>query len=154
MPARTSLLRAMVLSVLLLPTPLLAQGIERDRARLRTALDDLGTFRTEYTEAYNRKDAAAVTAMYADDAIVVQSDGSLLVGSEAIGQSMASSASSWPHGVISSDTTRVYGNTAVDVGTWTTHEAGGGEMVNRYAVVLRRGMQGWKLTHVILTPTK
>ncbi|HEX6643323.1 MAG TPA: nuclear transport factor 2 family protein [Gemmatimonadales bacterium] len=154
MLARTSLVRAAILSLLLVPTSLFAQGIEPDRARLRTALDDLQTFRTEYAEAFNRKDAAAVSAMYADDAIVVQADGTMLVGSEAIGKSMATEASSWPHGVIASDTTRVYGSTAVDIGTWTMHEAGGGESVNRYAVVLRRGMSGWKLTHVILTPTK
>jgi hypothetical protein len=46
----------------------------------------------------------------------------------------------------------VYGNTAVDVGTAKQHPAGGGEMVARYMVVLRRDMNGWKIVRLINTP--
>src|SRR5688500_7582412 len=117
MQARTPMSRALLLALMLVPSAVFAQGVAADRARLRTALDDLRALRTEYVEAFNKKDAAAVTALYADDAILIQADGAMLVGSEAIGKAMADSASAWPHAVIASDTTRVYGSTAVDVGT-------------------------------------
>ena len=152
---RTSLTRAILLALLLVPSVAVAQGVAADRARLRTAMDDLRAVRTEYVEAYNRKDAAAITAMYADDAILIQPDGTMLTGTEEIGKAMAEAAPTWAHSVISSDTVRVYGSTAVDIGTFTVHPAGGGEVVNRYTSVLRRGMRGWKLTHVIvMTPAK
>jgi uncharacterized protein (TIGR02246 family) len=155
MPVKTPMLRAMLLALMLIPSVALAQGVAADRARLRTALDDLRALRTEYIEAYNKKDANAVTNLYADDAILIQPDGTMLTGTEEIGKAMADAAPNWAHAVISSDTTRVYGSTAVDIGTFTTHPAGGAEVVNRYTSVLRRGMRGWKLTHVVvMTPAK
>lgn len=155
MSLRTPISRAILLALMLVPSFVAAQGIEADRARLRTAMDDLRALRTEYVEAYNRKDAAAITAMYADDAILIQPDGTMLTGTEEIGKAMAAAAPNWAHSVASSDTVRVYGSTAVDIGTFTVHPTGGGEVVNRYTSVLRRGMGGWKLTHVIvMTPAK
>jgi uncharacterized protein (TIGR02246 family) len=154
MQARTPMSRALLLALMLVPSAVFAQGVAADRARLRTALDDLRALRTEYVEAFNKKDAATVTALYADDAILIQADGAMLVGSEAIGKAMADSASTWPHAVIASDTTRVYGSTAVDVGTWTVHPTGGAEQRARYTTVLRRGMRGWKITHVVVMPVR
>ena len=135
---------------LALPSVAAAQGIEEPRIPLRTALSELATMRTEYVEAFNKKDAAAVAAMYESDATVILGDG--LVKGDAIGAAMAEAAPNWPHAVIASDTVRVYGNTAVDVGTWTVHPAGGGEQVFLYQTVSRRGMSGWKIVAVSVTP--
>ncbi|HEU5049673.1 MAG TPA: nuclear transport factor 2 family protein [Gemmatimonadales bacterium] len=153
MSLKSWLHRVVPLMLLLIPSLAAAQGIEPDRQRLRTALDDIRTLRTEYAEAFNNKDAAAVSAMYADDGVIIQPDGSMLSG-EQIRTAMAEQASTWPHTVVASDTVRVYGSTAVDIGTITNHPAGGGESKQRYVAVLRRGMRGWKVAHVVLVDTK
>jgi len=133
------------------PSVAQAQGVEAPRLPLRTALDELGTFRAEYAEAYNRKDGAAVSAMYAPDAIVIESDGTVLNGAQEISAKLKDSSAS-PHIVIESDSVKVFGNTAVDVGTVRMHPEGGAEMVAHYLVVLRRNMQNWKLVSVAVVP--
>jgi uncharacterized protein (TIGR02246 family) len=130
------------------------QGIDSPRIPLRTALADIGTLRTAYAESFNARDASAVAGYYADDAIVIGSDGKLYSGKDAISKMMLTDADNWPHVVIKSDSVRVYGATAIDVGTWTEHPAGGGEMVNRYLVVLRHDMNGWKLMYAADVPVK
>ena len=82
MSLKSWLHRVVPLMLLLIPSLAAAQGIEPDRQRLRTALDDIRTLRTEYAEAFNNKDAAAVSAMYADDGMVIQPDGSMLSGEQ------------------------------------------------------------------------
>src|SRR4051794_25350608 len=49
-----------------------AQGIEAPRVPLRTALNEINTLRSEYASAYNKKDAAALTAMYLPDAVAIR----------------------------------------------------------------------------------
>lgn len=137
---------------LVVPSFALAQGIAPGRTPLRTSLDEIRVVRESYAEAYNRKDAAAVASVYADDAVVVFPDGSMLSGSEAIAAHLKAEAPNWPHLVIKSDTVRVYGNTAVDIGTATMHPKEGAEEISRYMVMTRRGMNGWKVTHVTLVP--
>lgn len=155
MPTRSWIARVLLFMLVSAPSVASAQGIAADRARLRTALDDLRAVRTEYVEMYNKKDAAGVTNLYADDAILIQPDGTMLSGTEEIGKAMADASKSWAHAVIQSDTVRVYGSTAVDMGTFTTHPEGGAEQVDRYTTVLRRGINGWKITHVVvMSPRK
>lgn len=134
------------------PAALAAQGIPANAPPLRTSMADLATLRATYVDAFNKKDAAAVTALYADDAVVIMEDGQMLSGGLEIGAAMAAEAPNWPHAVAESDTTRVYGSTAVDLGTWTVHPADGGELKFRYVTILRRGLNGWKITHVSLVP--
>lgn len=137
----------------LVPSIAVGQGIESPRIPLRTALNDIATLRASYVDAYNGKDAKAVNAMYADDAIVVSEDGALVMGRADIAKAMGDAAN-WPHAVIHSDSVRVYGATAVDVGTFTAHPAEGGEMKSRYLVVLRHDMNGWKLVYAAEVPMK
>jgi uncharacterized protein (TIGR02246 family) len=138
----------------LVPSIATGQGIESPRIPLRTALNDLMTLRTSYVDAFNGKDAKAVAALYTDDAVVIMRDGSMVMGRAEIAKAMEKDAANWPHAVIKSDSTRVYGATAVDVGTWTEHPVGGGEVVSRYLVVIRHDMNGWKLAYVADVPVK
>jgi uncharacterized protein (TIGR02246 family) len=129
-----------------------AQGIEAPRIPLRTALKEINTLRAEYASAYNSKDAAGLTAMYLPDAIVIRGDGSTLRGRAAIGKAMAEEAASWHQITISSDTVRVFGNTAWDVGTLSDQGSDSEAKVSRYLVVLRRGLQEWNISSVAVVP--
>jgi ketosteroid isomerase-like protein len=131
-----------------------AQGIETPHLPIRTVIDELNTTRALYAEAFNAKNAAAVIAFYLPEAILVGPDGSQIMGAKAIGEMMKKEAPTWPHMVLASDTVRVYGGTAVDFGTVTTHPKAGGEEVSRYMAVLRRGVSGWKLASVAQVPVK
>lgn len=128
--------------------------IEEGRIPLQTALTELFRFRESYGETYNRKDTAALTAMFDVDAIMINDAGVVFKGRAAIGKLIADGAATQPHMVIQSDSLRVYGNTAVDVGTLRLHPAGSPEVVTRYMVVLRRGFNEWKLVYVANTPVK
>lgn len=131
------------------PTVVRAQ-IEEGRVPLQTAMSELFRFRESYGESYNRKDFAAITAMFDTSAVVIQSNGTVLKGRAAIGNSFTTGAQ--PHMVIESDSVRVFGNTAIDYGTIKLHPNGASEIVARYLVVLRRGFNEWKLVYVAQTP--
>jgi ketosteroid isomerase-like protein len=126
-----------------------AQGVEQPRVPLRTAIAEINTLRSTYADLYNRKDAAALTAMYLSNAVVIRGDGTTLLGQTAIGKALGEDAASWQQITLSSDTTRVYGNTAWDVGTMRSGGESGG---NRYLVVLRRGMEEWKISSLAVVP--
>jgi ketosteroid isomerase-like protein len=137
------LLAALALAV---PAAAGAQGIERPRVPLRTALNELTAFRTEYQEAYNKHDMAAVAGMYAPDATLITAAGEQLIGRSAIRAALARDTS----GVmmkLTSDTMRVVGHTAWDVGTVTA-----GPAVQHYLVVLRRGIKDWQIAGVAVVP--
>lgn len=123
-----------------------AQGIESPRVPVRTAIKEINTLRAEYADLYNKKNVAALTAMYASDAVVIRADGSTLLGQSAIGKSLAEEAPTWQHMTITSDTMRVFGNTAWDVGTLTSRSAEGTASVSHYLVVLRRGVETWHVS--------
>jgi ketosteroid isomerase-like protein len=122
-----------------------AQGIETPRVPVRTAIKEINTLRAEYADLYNKKDAAALTAMYLPDAVVVRADGTTLVGRAAIGKTLGQEAPGWHPVTITSDTMRVFGNTAWDVGTFST-QAEGDASVSHYLVVLRRGVERWQIS--------
>ena len=129
-----------------------AQGIEAPRVPLRTALKEINTLRAEYASTYNKKDTAGLTAMYLADAVVIREDGSKLQGRAAIGEALAKDAPSWGRLTISSDTVRVFGNTAWDVGTLSSQGPEGNATVSRYLVVLHRGIQQWNISSVAVVP--
>jgi uncharacterized protein (TIGR02246 family) len=134
----------------LLPSVATGQGIEKPRVPLRTALNEIRAFREEYAQTYNNKDAAALVAMYAPDATLIAADGTMLTGKDAIGKNLESGP--WMKMSLASDTTRVFGNTAYDVGTARMSGSDGQENVSHYLVVLRRGMTAWHLTAVAVVP--
>ncbi len=76
------------------------------------------------------------------------------VGKAAIKAYFTNGAPNFPHMVIKSDSLVAYGQTAVDVGTVTLHPKEGGELVNRYLVVLRRTYQAWHVVRVMVVPVE
>ena len=86
------------------------------------------------------EDGAAVASVYSTDAVIIDGRGARVSGADAIRQYMDARASEGGHMVLASDSVRVYGNTAVDIGTVTIHPEGGGEEVADYMAVSRRGM--------------
>lgn len=128
-----------------------AQGVDAPRVPLRTAIKEINTLRAEYADLYNKKDAAALTAMYLPEAVMIRDDGSTLLGQAAIGKVLADEAASWQQITLSSDTMRVFGNTAWDVGS-LSQGSGSEASVSRYLVVLRRGLQAWKVSSVAIVP--
>ena len=135
---------------LLLSNVATGQGIERPRVPLRTALDELRGVREGYAAAFNKKDTAKLMGMYAPDAILIRGDGVVLTGSDAIRQSLE--AGPWMTMSIASDSVRVFGNTALDIGTVRMAGSEGHEAVSHYLVVLRRGMTAWKINSLAVVP--
>lgn len=129
-----------------------AQGIETPRVPLRTALKEINTLRAEYAALYNRKDTTALSAMYLPDAIVVRADGSTLMGGAAVRKAFSEEAAKWGQITLSSDTTRVFGNTAWDVGSMSSQGPDGDQRVQRYLAVLRRGIQTWQISSLAVVP--
>ncbi|MEO7473938.1 MAG: nuclear transport factor 2 family protein [Gemmatimonadales bacterium] len=129
-----------------------AQGIEAPRVPLRTAVAEINTLRDQYEGAFNKKDATVLTAYYAPDAVVLRADGSTLLGQSAIGKSLEDESAHWTQTKFASDTMRVFGNTAWDVGTMSSRDSAGTDRVSHYLVVLRRGIKGWKISSVAVVP--
>ena len=149
--ARSSLVLVVALA-LVMTSRAAAQGIEAPRVPLRTAIKEINTIRAEYADLYNKKDAAALTAMYLPDAVVIRGDGSTLLGQAAIGKALAQESASWNQITISSDTMRVFGNTAWDVGSLSSTGSGSNANDTRYLVVLRRGIEGWRISSLAVVP--
>ncbi len=148
-PRAVQLLVALVMAN---PIGVAAQGVETPHLPLRTVIDELNSTRASYAEAFNAKNAAAVSALYLNEAIVIQPDGRQIMGAKAIADMLKKDAPTWPHMVLTSDTVRVYGGTALDFGTVTTHSTSGEEQVSHYLAVLRKGMKGWKVAAVAQVP--
>jgi ketosteroid isomerase-like protein len=142
----------LAMALALLTTSLAAQGVEAPRVPLRTALKEINTLRAEYAALYNRKDTTALSAMYQPDAIVIRPDGSTLMGGAAVRKAFSEEAAKWGQITLSSDTTRVFGNTAWDVGSMSSQGPDGDQRVQRYLVVLRRGIQTWQISSLAVVP--
>jgi uncharacterized protein (TIGR02246 family) len=140
----------LVCSAVLLPNVAAGQGVERPHVPIRRAMDEIRVLRQEYAEAFNKQATATLVAMYAPDATLIRGDGEMLTGKDAIQKSFE--AGPWGKLSIESDTVRVFGNTAVDVGTARTARKEGGEDVGRYLVVLRRGVTTWKISSLASVP--
>ena len=153
-PHRRSMASLLLTMALALVTTSLAaaQGVDAPRVPLRTAIKEINTLRAEYATLYNKKDTTALTAMYLPDAVVIRPDGSTLTGQAAVSKAFSEEAANWGQVTLSSDTTRVFGNTAWDVGSMSSRGSDGNESVQRYLVVLRRGVQTWQISSVAVVP--
>jgi len=142
-------LPVVVALALLAPSLGSAQGVEAPRIPLRTAIREINSFRAQYADGLNDKDVAALTAMYAPDAVVIRGDGKTLEGRSAIGEDLTAQSASWTKTTITSDTLHVFGNTAWEVGDLTGPD---GKDPKRYLVVLRRGLEGWHISSLAIVP--
>jgi uncharacterized protein (TIGR02246 family) len=136
----------------LAPSAASGQGIKRPTTPVRSARDELRAFREDYEEAYNKKDSVAVADLYAPDAIVINADGTVLTGKDAIQKAIYANAKNWSQLTITSDSLRIVGSTAWDVGTTRRQLPEGGEQASHYLTVLRRGVKSWKLSRLALVP--
>jgi hypothetical protein len=68
-----------------------------------------------------------------------------------VSKAFSEEAANWGQITLSSDTTRVFGNTAWDVGSMSS-VGPDGERSQRYLVVLRRGIQTWQISSVAVVP--
>ena len=136
------------------PSAVAGQGIERPRVPLRKAIDELRVLREGYADAFNKKDTTTVAGMYSPDAILIRTDGSVLVGRDAIAKWIGTEAPNWPQMTLTSDSLRVAGNTAWDVGTTRVKGPGGEARVTHYLAVLRRGLNYWKINSLASVPEK
>lgn len=132
--------------VLGMPAAAGAQGVETPRIPLRTALNEISALRVEYATALNKKDVPALTALYAPDAVIITANGKEVVGRTAISAALAADTASGTVS-INSDTVRVFGHTAWDIGTVTS-----GGSTQHYLVVLRRGLTDWLITSIAVVP--
>jgi uncharacterized protein (TIGR02246 family) len=131
---------------LLLPNVVNGQGIEKPRVPVRTALDELRVLRNVYAEAFNKNDTATLVNMYAPGAVVITGEGKVLTGKDAIQKDLETPRPGpRPKMSITVDTTRVFGNTAYEVGTVHMSHSEGADDVSHCLVVLRRGVTTWSI---------
>jgi ketosteroid isomerase-like protein len=151
MPSRFRACVPLALGLVLATTSVAsAQGVEEPHVPLQTAITELNRFRAEYADNLGRKDVAALVAMYLPDAIVIRPDATTIMGRDAIRAWLVERTQKAQSATVTSDTLRVFGNTALDVGTTTVVQQGGEQTATRYLAVFRRGIQSWKLVRVAL----
>lgn len=95
--------------------------------------------RQAYVDAYNRKDAAAVAALYARDGILINANGQMLRGRDSIETAFRSMASEWPRIDAQALTTAGESGLAWQVGTSSGEMSMNGRPMresSRYLVVL------------------
>ncbi len=141
-----------LVAVLALPALAAAQGVRTPHAPIPTGPKDIAAMRGAYVNAFNTKDFRAIDAMYTSDATMVLADGSHAEGMAAISAKNSADAMNWPQLTLTSESVKIYGTTAIDVGTWTTHSSTG-DKSGRYLAVLRHDVNGWKLHDTANVPT-
>jgi uncharacterized protein (TIGR02246 family) len=116
----------------------------------------INELRANYLAAYNAGDAAAVAALFADDAISLPDHHAALQGRAAIQEYLEGIFSQYSTTMtITPVDTEIQGDLAHEHGTYTIQVTpkAGGETVNddgKYVVILKRGADGaWKIHHDI-----
>lgn len=153
MTFRSRLAALVLFAIPLIPPSAAAAQIPDSTVPLQTVVSETNRFRVEYAEYVNNKDLTRLAAMYDAEAIVTFEDGVTRVGKDAIVAVLKERMPDHPHIVITSENLIAYGPTAIDMGSVKLHPAGGGEIVNRYLVVLRRRMGTWSIVRLAVTPT-
>jgi uncharacterized protein (TIGR02246 family) len=112
--------------------------------------------RSRYQAAYNAGDAAAVAALYTDDAISMPDHHAALEGKAAIQQYLQEMFAQYTHSLnVTPGDTEITGDLAHEHGTFSltvTPKAGGNAMTEngKYLVVLKRQADGsWLIHHDI-----
>jgi ketosteroid isomerase-like protein len=138
-------------TTLALPAALAAQGIG-PHTPLSTTADAIAKVRTAYVDAYNAQDASAANGIYTPDAVLLSGNGGATGEIPTFGRHAPEPAGAGETAAIRSTGLRIYGSTALDIGTWTTKSSAGSANVRHYLAVFRHGVRGWKLEALALVP--
>jgi len=140
------LFRTLMLLAVMLPgaTTLAAQGVPENAAPLEPTTAQLERLRTRYNAAFNKKDAAAVAALYTQNAIVITADGQVLQGRQAIAQGMRTASTSWGQLTSTGLETRRLGNWGWQVGS-TEMKGGPADEAGRYLAIFGKEQGVWKI---------
>jgi len=134
--------------------PRIAQ--QRDLVGDPTALNEFGVLATEQSEAFTNKDAAAVAALFTEDAVLVAPDG-IFSGRKAIEKRYEDTFQQWPFTVFNDP--RDWSLKAIDNAVWSFGEwwgtlqgQTGPVFVNGYfsTIYVREG-DAWKMRMLTLT---
>jgi uncharacterized protein (TIGR02246 family) len=138
--------RTLALLAVLVPagTALQAQGVPENAAPLEPTTAQLERLRTKYNEAFNKKDAAAVAALYTQNAIVITSDGQVLQGRPAIEQGMRTASADWGQLTSTGLDTRRLGSWGWQVGS-TEMKGGPTAEAGRYLAIFGKEQGVWKI---------
>ena len=121
-----------------------AAETEEDPAAVRAAIKETNA---RFAEALNQGDAAAIAALYTEDAIVLPPGQGMVRGRQAIQESMAVDieTNALSDLVLTTSDVQVAGNLAVEVGTYSI-QAGAMQDEGKYVVVWKKQEDGsWKL---------
>lgn len=151
---RTSMLSCAVLVCLQLCATGSALGAEPDAVPLSgpSPVEELAAASRAFSDAYERNDVETIKSLYTEDALL------LPPGTEVRGRENAGEYFRWPAGrrqlahAMKTSRLDVYGNVAIDVGTWhSTSQRGDREPVassGTYLVVWHRGADGrWRIQY-------
>jgi uncharacterized protein (TIGR02246 family) len=136
--------RTLALLALLLPagTALVAQGVPQNAAPLEPTTAQLERLRAKYNAAFNKKDAAAVAALYTQNAVVVTAEGQVLQGRAAIEQGMRTASTNWGQLSSTGIETRRLGNWGWQVGS-TEMKGGAQNEAGRYLAIFGKEQGVW-----------
>lgn len=138
-------------TTLVLPAALAAQGIG-PHAPLATTAEAIAKVRTAYVDAYNAQDVGAANGIYTPDAVLLSPAAGAAGELPEFGHHAPDPVAAGQTAVARSTGLRLYGATAVEIGTWTTRSAAGNADVRQYLAVFRHGVRGWKLEALALVP--
>lgn len=143
---------------IILPVALLAGACQAaDDAAPADGVDatvGIDALRASYVEHYNMGHPAIVADMYAEDAVGLMADGSVLLGREAIAAGLAEQLAASPELALTQLDDMAFGDTVVTIGTWsvTVTPEEGAEPVTRgghYMAAHTPGDEGWQVAGVI-----
>jgi uncharacterized protein (TIGR02246 family) len=112
--------------------------------------------RQAYADAYSRRDAAAVAALYVDDAVELEGNGVIMKGRAALADMFAADTVNWGKITITpAGPATVFGDVAYESGTTAIEVTMGDKAITvpgSYLVVLRKEAGAWKLAAVAGVP--
>ena len=135
-----------VIACLCLSAPVMAQ----DMATIQRLSD-------QFAKAFNAGDAAAVAALYTDDAVILPPDGEIMKGRSAIQAFWKGATEHLGDGKLTTVDVKPLGNEAArEIGTFTFQTKGAQpqEVIGKYVVIWERIGGDWKLATDIWNTNK
>jgi uncharacterized protein (TIGR02246 family) len=119
-------------------------------------LAGIDALRRSYVDAYSRRDAAAVAALYVDDAVELEGNGVIMKGRAALADMFAGDTVNWGKLTITPGApATMFGDVAYETGTTSIELTTGDKPITvpgSYLVVMRKEAGAWKLAAVAGVP--